>query len=147
MDDPRTCPYYLLTRAGLTMTALLKRQLAAAGVAEVRPSYLGALMCLWREDAQQSAALGRCAGLEPSTMTGLVDRMERGGLVKRRPDPEDRRAQRIHLTAHGRQIKKKVDRVVTGTLDEAMGGLKRSELHELSSILRKLLDSANKMSS
>lgn len=37
-------------------------------------------------------------------LTQLVTRLERAGLVERRPDPSDRRAVRVHLTAAGRRI-------------------------------------------
>jgi DNA-binding MarR family transcriptional regulator len=39
--------------------------------------------------------------ISKSGLTGLVDRMERAGLVARRPDPGDRRAIRVELTADG----------------------------------------------
>lgn len=40
---------------------------------------------------------------DPNTIAALVDRMERSGWVKRAPDPADRRAKRVQLTAAGRQ--------------------------------------------
>lgn len=43
--------------------------------------------------------------LAPSAMTGLVDRMARAGLVERRPDPNDGRALRLHLTDLGREAR------------------------------------------
>ena len=50
--------------------------------------------------------LGRRAGLEPSTMTGLLDRMERDGLVERRADAADRRVLQVFLTATGASIRR-----------------------------------------
>ena len=97
--DPEECPYYLITRVSLGATAAMKRGFAEAGIGFVRPAYLGSLMSLWREDGLKVIDLGRRAGLEPSTMTGLLDRMERDGLVERRPDPADRRVLKIFLTA------------------------------------------------
>jgi DNA-binding MarR family transcriptional regulator len=103
-EDLTDCPYYLITRASLVTTAHLKRKLAEAGAGQIRPSYLGVLLSLWREDGLRGVELGRRAGLEPSTMTGILDRMERDDLVARRPDPDDRRAHRIHLTGRGRAL-------------------------------------------
>ena len=40
-------------------------------------------------------ALARRAGLHPATMTGILDRLERGGWIVRERDPEDRRAVRV----------------------------------------------------
>jgi len=76
MIDVTECPYYLITRASLACTARLKEALAAAGVGNIRPAYLGVLMSLWSDDGLRAVELGRRAGLEPSTMTGLLDRME-----------------------------------------------------------------------
>ena len=75
--DPEECPYYLITRVSLGATAAMKRGFIEAGIGFVRPAYLGSLMSLWREDGLKVIDLGRRAGLEPSTMTGLLDRMER----------------------------------------------------------------------
>lgn len=136
------CPYYLITRASLTITALLKRDFAAAGASSVRPAYLGALMCLWREDGQRGIDLGRCCGLEPSTMTGLLDRMERDGLVERRPDPSDRRAQRIHLTAEGGRAQRTVMKIVNQTLERVMAGVPERQAGQLKSALRRVLQNA-----
>jgi len=92
------CPYYLVSRATLVITNVLRRELQAAGIEQVKPAYLGVLMSLWVDDSLKVVELGRRAGLEPSTMTGLLDRMERDGLVARTADPADRRAHRTRLT-------------------------------------------------
>ena len=139
------CPYYLLTRASLVMTAHLKQAFAAAGAGRIRPAYVGALMCLWREDGQKGVELGRCAGLEPSTMTGLLDRMERDGLVERRPDPGDRRAQRIFLTAEGRRAEAAVSEIVDRTMEETLRDVPEKELRKLKTTLRQILTNANKL--
>ena len=55
------CPYYLVSRATLVVTAALKRGLAEAGMAHVRPAYLGVLMSLWQEDGVKVVELGRRA--------------------------------------------------------------------------------------
>ncbi len=136
------CLYYLVTRASLTATAALRRGLVEAGLEAVRPAYLGALLCLWQEDDAKTAELGRRAGLEPSTMTGLLDRMERDGLVLRRADPEDRRAQRIKLTERGRKAQRPVMRVVDATLDRITSGFSKSELAELGALLQRLIAAA-----
>lgn len=44
------------------------------------------------------------AGVTRATVTGLLDGLEREGLVKRSPHPVDRRMIMIHLTAKGRQL-------------------------------------------
>lgn len=133
------CLYYNLTRASLSATAALRRGLVDAGLEAVRPAYLGVLLSLWQEDDAKTAELGRRAGLEPSTMTGLLDRMERDGLVQRRADPDDRRAQRIKLTERGRRARGQVMRVVDATLDRLSAGFSKAELGELNAHLQRLI--------
>jgi DNA-binding MarR family transcriptional regulator len=55
-------------------------------------------------------------GLHPSTLTGVLARLERQGMIQRRPDRSDRRRFRFRLTAAGR----KVDRERRGTVEAAV---------------------------
>jgi DNA-binding MarR family transcriptional regulator len=138
--DPLDCPYYLVSRSTLAVTAELKQEFAsAAGLEAVRPAYLGVLMSLWREDGLNVAELGRRAGVEPSTMTGLLDRMERDRLVTRRADPGDRRAQRIHLTEEGGQVRDRVLEVVDRTLNRVLRGVAEEDLVRAKEVLRRVL--------
>ena len=67
---------------------------------------------------------------------GVLDRLERVGWVERRPDPADRRANRLHLTAAGRR---KIDAVLPGhdaLVADAMGTFSDADVRSL----RRLLD-------
>jgi DNA-binding MarR family transcriptional regulator len=50
------------------------------------------------------AGLAEMAGVARATMTGLIDTLERDGLVKREPDPVDRRMMFVHLTPAGQEL-------------------------------------------
>ncbi len=133
------CPYYLVTRVALQVTSALKKGFIAAGVQKVRPAYLGVLMSLWQSDGLKMVTLGRKAGLEPSTMTGLLDRMERDGLVARSVDPRDRRAQQIRLTPLGSDIKESVQTVVEEVMAKVFAGIVAPELEQTKKLLRQVL--------
>jgi DNA-binding MarR family transcriptional regulator len=137
--DVEECPYYLITRASLATTAALKRGFTEAGIGSVRPAYLGSLMSLWREDGLKMIDLGRRAGLEPSTMTGLLDRMERDGLVERRLDPADRRVLKIFLTEAGVRARDAVIGIVDRTLAGVFSGVDANEIEALKGLMRKVL--------
>ena len=143
--EPTECPYYLISRATLVVTAALKRDLASANAGHVSPAYLGVLMSLWNEDGLKVGELGRRAGLEPSTMTGLLDRMARDGLLERRADPNDRRAQRIHLTEPGRTARGPVSEVVNRTLDRMLEGVPDKDISHLKETLKRLLSNYHKV--
>jgi len=141
--DLKECPYYLISRAGLVVTAALKKEFTASGVEQVKPAYLGVLMSLWQRDGLKVIELAKKAGLEPSTMTGLLDRMERDQLVTRASDPEDRRVLRIHLTKTGRQICNPVLMVVERVLSEVFAGIAEDEISQTKTLLRHVIVNAH----
>ena len=64
----------------------------------------GQLLAFLRGQPMGMGELGVALGLAKSTVTGLVDRSERAGLVQREPDLSDSRAIRVALTPHGTKI-------------------------------------------
>lgn len=139
VPDPVDCPYYLISRASLAITAVLKKELTKVGAGEVRVSYLGVLLALWNADDCKIGDLGRRAGLEPSTMTGVLDRMVRDGLVERGPDPDDRRALRIRLTDAGRAIQQPILAAIDATMVRAMRGVDEADQEQIKASLRRVL--------
>jgi DNA-binding MarR family transcriptional regulator len=139
LDTLKECPYYLISRVSLSVTAALKKEFASSGAEQVKPAYLCVLMSLWQQDGLKVIELSKQAGLEPSTMTGLLDRMERDGLVVRSADLNDRRAQRIFLTDSGREVKSPVLDIVERTFDTVFENIAENELSLLKDILRRVL--------
>lgn len=136
---PPDCPYYLISRATLAVTSHLKKGFANVGVSTIKPAYLGVLLSLWNENGLKANELGKRAGLEPSTMTGLLDRMERDGLVKRKPDPNDRRAHRIHLTKEGVDAEVSATKVVSDTLEKVFSTISEEDIEITKNVLRTIL--------
>jgi DNA-binding MarR family transcriptional regulator len=60
------------------------------------------LLCILADGPRGMAELARCLEVEKAALTGLIDRAERRGLVKRSPVPGDRRALRVTPTDTGR---------------------------------------------
>lgn len=100
-SSPRFVDDYLLSllaRASHVVSSEFHARLRMRGVS----------VPVWRVLATLSGSTGEtvstlanaCLLLQP-TMTKVLDRMERDGLVRRRQDPEDRRLVRIHLTPRG----------------------------------------------
>jgi DNA-binding MarR family transcriptional regulator len=140
--NPTDCPYYLISRITLQITSALKKQFASIGIAEVKPAYLGVLFTLWRKDGLKVVALGRQAGLEPSTMTGLIDRMEKSGLVYRNADPNDRRIQRVYLTEDGKAVEKLTMESIDQVLLKIFNGISGQELSQTMDLLKRVLKNA-----
>jgi len=81
--------------------------------------------------------------IRPPSVTGVVDRLERGGLVERGDSPTDLRAKRVVLTPRGRQLVEQVMQDHGRQVDLVMGGLTadgQAALHELLSRLGEHLE-------
>ena len=141
---PPDCPYYLISRATLAVTSHLKKGFANEGVSTIKPAYLGVLLSLWNEDGLKANELGKRAGLEPSTMTGLLDRKERDGVVKREPDPNDRRANRIHLTKEGFNAEVSATKVVSNTLEKVLHTIDDKDIETTKNVLHTILQNCGK---
>jgi DNA-binding MarR family transcriptional regulator len=109
---------YLLAKASQRWNELLQEAFAEAGFPEVRASYGSVLLPLFEEDALRMGEIARRARLSKQTMTTMVRLAERDGLVERHPDPDDRRATRVHLSRRGRELQP-VAEAVLGELDAA----------------------------
>jgi DNA-binding MarR family transcriptional regulator len=105
---------FLLAKAAQRWNELLGARFAAAGYADVRPSYGSVLLPLFEEDGLRMGELARRARLSKQTMTSMIGRLERDGLVERRADPSDARASLIFLTTRSRRFAP----VASGTLRE-----------------------------
>jgi DNA-binding MarR family transcriptional regulator len=143
LNTLKECPYYLISRVGLLVTAALKKEFASSGVGQVKPAYLCVLMSLWRADGLKVIELSKKAGLEPSTMTGLLDRMERDELVARAADLNDRRVLRINLTKTGRQVRDPVLKVVERVITEVFDGIPQEDISQTKNLLRHVLANAH----
>lgn len=63
------------------------------------------------------------AGKTPANMTRILDRLANKGFIERRPDPEDRRAFTIILTAAGRELAEQAVDLVTGYREQVLTGI------------------------
>jgi DNA-binding MarR family transcriptional regulator len=72
-----------------------------AGFTDLRPAHGSVMSQLVHEDGLRTSALATFASMTAQSMGELVDDLERLGYVERRPDPADRRAKLVYLTARG----------------------------------------------
>ena len=94
----------------------------------------GALNVLDAEGETTQQFLGKCTGIDPSSMVATIDDLEARGLVERRPHPSDRRAHALHLTEDGRKVLAQGRRLARGAQEDLLAPLdaeERKTLHEL----------------
>ncbi len=68
------------------------------------------LLLVWDQPGLRQAALAQRLGVEPPTVSRMLERLERAGLVQRRRDPHDGRLWRIHPTPRSRLLEASVRR-------------------------------------
>ncbi len=126
---------YLLNRAGA--------RIATAFGEEVRP--LGATLQIWRvlaalreKDGRRMGDLSQTTSIEVSTLTRLVDGMEKKGLVSRGRDPDDSRAVLLHVTPAGKQLTKRIVPIAERYEKVALKGFAPKESDVLKAALRRL---------
>lgn len=83
-------------------------------------------------------ALGDLLVVDRSNVTGLLDRLEKAGWVRRQDDPHDRRVYRVSLTAAGRELWGKVHPVYLNVVDQLTRGLTRKKMDHCLEVLRHL---------
>jgi len=103
--DNQLC--FALYGAANRMTRLYRPMLDALGL--TYPQYL-AMLVLWEASPRTVGALGDALDLDSSTLTPLLKRLETGGLVERRRDPDDERRVIVALTDKGHALR---DQAVT----------------------------------
>ncbi|MDP1752791.1 MAG: MarR family transcriptional regulator [Reyranella sp.] len=126
---------YLLNRAG--------SRIATAFSEEVRP--LGATLQIWRvlaalreRDGRRMGDLSETTSIEVSTLTRLVDGMEKKGLVARRRDAADARAVALHVTPAGRRLTQRLVPIAERYETVALAGFNAVEAEALKAALRRL---------
>ncbi|MBI3434931.1 MAG: MarR family transcriptional regulator [Proteobacteria bacterium] len=82
--------------------------------------------------------------LSSGAVTNRIDRVEKMGLVKRVPDPEDRRSLMVRLTPAGRKLADQAIAAQFETLIAGLSGLAKKEREELARLLAKALISLEK---
>jgi DNA-binding MarR family transcriptional regulator len=107
---------------------------------ELKDVDLDCLELINRHGPLSPSALARRAGLHPATMTGILDRLERGGWVARERDPDDRRAVVVRTR---RERGAELFRLYSGmntSMDELCAGYSDAELALIADFLRRTTD-------
>lgn len=111
-----------------------------SGHVDLRAVDLQCLELLGRYGPLSPSALARRAGLHPATMTGILDRLERGGWVARERDPSDRRGVVIRFV--GERVSE-VARLYSGmnrSMSQILAGYSEDQLEVIADFLRRTAD-------
>ena len=80
--------------------------------------------------------------IEPITLTRIIDRLQEAGLVERTPDPADRRAWRLHVTAKAQPVVGKLRAIADEMTAEAFAGIDPTDIETTRRVLAQVRDRA-----
>lgn len=106
----------------------------------VLPGQFPALVMLYEQDGLTQAELCKRIQVEQPTMANTLNRMERDGLIKRVPDPEDKRRARVHLTDRAKEFQTALMDQARDVPNQALEGLKPSDQDALFRYLALMID-------
>jgi DNA-binding MarR family transcriptional regulator len=152
LDPSSTEAYLHLLHTGDELAGVAEKSLARHNMSQGR---FGVLMLLWQGGEARAAGAGHgecpaaprtpaelaeAAGVTRATMTGLIDTLERDGLVKREPDPDDRRMMSVRLTAKAEKFMQDFLPGHFKVISGLMASLSESERRTLVRLLGKIQD-------
>jgi MarR family transcriptional regulator, transcriptional regulator for hemolysin len=97
-----------------------------------------ALVRLEKNEGVSQARLAELAEVDPMTMVRILDRMEAEELLERRPDPGDRRARCLYLTAKAKPILNEIWRLSDEIRAEIFAGVRPQERDQFMRVLEHL---------
>ena len=102
------------------------------------------LYVLWNEDNLPITELAKRTGLAKPTLTSMLDRLEKSGVLRRVPDSNDRRQIRIKLTDAAWALSSKYDLVSDQMVDIFYEGFSEDEIIAFESTLVRIIDNLTK---
>jgi MarR family transcriptional regulator, transcriptional regulator for hemolysin len=98
------------------------------------------LFRLDRSEGLKQSELAEILDLQPISLTRLLDRLADNGLIERRADPNDRRANRLFLTAAARPLLERLTKLGEGMMETVLDGLDDKAVERLLRDLKKTRD-------
>ena len=121
--------------------------LAEYGVDEFNGAQGRILFVLWKDDNIPISELSEKTGLAKTTLTGMLDRLEASGHIKREYDPSDRRKVKIKLTKATDKMKIQYDEVSTQMSEIFYEGFNDDEIIAFEDCLTRILNNLIKKES
>jgi DNA-binding MarR family transcriptional regulator len=127
-----------LVQVSFTVVDLLSRAAAELDLSVTQLRLIGIL----RDRSPSMAALADHLGLDRSSVSGLIDRAERRGIVARRTSEEDARVTLIDLAPAGREIGERLEASVSARLERLLEGVEPAERAGLVQVAESILGTA-----
>jgi len=137
-------PYGLGYRIKLLSQLMARRFQERLDPFGLTPFHWVVLCCLWEENGLATSSIGEKLQQVGGTLTGVLDRMEERGLVRRERDRQDRRIWRIWLTEAGGQLKQELLPIARDIREETLEGMSEPERQLLSGLVDRAIANLSK---
>lgn len=128
---------YLVNHLARQFTRALHQRIGPHGVV---PGQFAQLLVLYERGPMTQQELVAIVQIEQPTMAATLKRMERDGLITRRPDPQDGRRSLIELTEHARSLEPLLVAAAREVNEFALDGLGIEDGRRLLAVLARVVD-------
>lgn len=134
---------HLIRRLHQQSTAIFADEMARAGY-DVTPMQFAALTGILHHEQIDQAGLADFVACDRATMGGIIDRLEKKGLVRRQVSSTDRRARVLSLTGQGRALIDEIQPIVQSMQGKIGGQLSHSDRDALAQLINRALFGGNR---
>jgi DNA-binding MarR family transcriptional regulator len=135
-SDLETSVGYYLTRARQAFVERMDQALAPLGLTAQQ---IGVMLLLARGEAHTPLELSRRLAYDSGSMTRMLDRLERKGLLERSRSEADRRVIEIGLTGRGRDAADALPGLVAGEMNAQLAGFSADEVRTMTALLQRFI--------
>ncbi|MCP6757656.1 MAG: MarR family transcriptional regulator [Fischerella sp. CENA71] len=132
-------PYNLGYRIKLLSQLLYRKFTERLEPYGLTPFHWVILCCLWEENGLPTSTIGERLKQVGGTLTGVLDRMEERGLVRRERDCRDRRIWRIWLTDAGKELESILPDLAVEVREQALQGISHAEREQFARMLNQAI--------
>jgi len=125
---------FLISKVCQKLVINLQKSYSESGI-EVTPIQGMLLFFLQKNDGSSLTQISQGLMLENPTVTGLIDRLEKLGYVKRSDHPEDRRVYLVHITEKGKKVATKALPIIKKLNEEIKKGYSKEEIESFKKVL------------
>jgi len=125
---------FLISKVCQKLITNLQKSFSESGI-EVTPIQVMLLFFLQQNNGLSLTQISQGLMLENPTVTGLIDRLEKSGYVKRSDHPNDRRVYLVHLTEKGNKVAKKALPIVKKLNEKIKEGYSKEEIGNFTKVL------------
>lgn len=135
---------FLTITSNRLMNAWFKKRLGQAGI-DITAEQWGVLVQLWNKGSIAQDELAYIVCVDKSSLSRVLEVMERRGLVRRERDPADARRKTLYATDKANALRDLCLKVAVSALDEMLNGISREDLAACITVLTKVKKNIRKI--